>query len=67
MCVKHLNNLNQVKKNKTELAGICHHTLKCQCKAIMHIRKMQALRNEMPGQKSQDGFQGVFLPHESAR
>lgn len=72
MCVKHLNNLNQVKKSesvilqKIWLASICHHTLKCQCKAIMRIRKMQALRNEMPEQKSQDGFHGVFLPHVSA-
>lgn len=31
---------------KTELASIRHHTAKRQCKAIMRIRKMQALRNE---------------------
>lgn len=28
---------------------------------------MQALRNEMPEQNSQDGFNGVFLTHVSAR
>lgn len=33
----------------------------------MRIRKMQALRNEMPEQNSQDRFHGVFLPHVSAR
>lgn len=70
---KHPNNLNRVKKSqsvilqKTELPSICHHTLKCQSKAIMRIRKMQALRNEMPEQNSQDGSNGVFLPHVSAR
>lgn len=32
----------------------------------MRIRKMQALRNEMPEQNSQDGFQCVFVPHVSA-
>lgn len=39
------------KKKRTALTRICHHTLKCQRKAIMCIRKMQALRNEMPEQK----------------
>ncbi len=52
---------------RTALASICHHTLKCQREAIMWIRKMQALRNETPEQNSQDRFHGVFLAHVSAR
>lgn len=72
-CVRNISTISIELKNlsvilqKTKLTSICHHTLKCQCKAIMRIRKMQALRNEMPEQNSQDGFNGVFLPHVSAR
>lgn len=50
---------------KTELACIRHHTPKRQRKAIMRIRKMQALRNEMPERNSQDGSRAASQPHVS--
>lgn len=74
MCAQHLNIFKSSLKSvpvcetvKTELTNICHHTLECRRKAIMCIRKMQALTNEMPEQNSEDGSNGVFLPHVSAR
>lgn len=54
-------------KKKSEPTGIRHNTPKCQREAIMRIRKMQALRNEMPEQNSQDGSHGAFRHHVSAR
>lgn len=50
---------------KTELASIRHHAPKRQCKAIMRIGKMQALRNEMPEQNPQDGSRTVSPSHVS--
>lgn len=51
---------------KTSPPVIGHGTVECQRKAIMCIRKMQALRNEMPEQKSQDGSRRALPCHESA-